>query len=60
MAVTGGYAGDPKQLNQQQVKDLKKKRDSNIVWLTENRIYKELIKILKRMQARLVNPFRAI
>ena len=41
MAITGGY-GDPKQLNQQQVKDLKKKRDSNIVWLTENWIYKEL------------------
>ena len=41
MAVTGGY-GDPKKLNQQQVKDLKKKRDSNIVWLSENWIYKEL------------------
>mgnify|MGYP003149436502 CR=1 FL=1 len=35
MALTGGY-GDPKQLNRQQVKDLKKKRDSNIVWLPEN------------------------
>ena len=41
MAVTGGY-GDPKELNQQQVKDLKKKRDSNIVWISENWIYKEL------------------
>jgi len=41
MAVTGGY-GDATQLNQQQVKDLKKKRDSNIVWLAENWIYKEL------------------
>ena len=41
MAVTGGY-GDPKKLNQRQVKDLKKKRDSNIVWLAENWIYKEL------------------
>ena len=41
MAITGGY-GDPKNLNKQQVKDLKKKRDSNIVWLSENWIYREL------------------
>ena len=41
MAVTGGF-GNPKQLNKQQVKDLKKKRDSNIVWVAENWIYKEL------------------
>jgi PKHD-type hydroxylase len=40
MAITGNY-GDQK-LNQQQVKDLKKKRDSNIVWLSESWIYKEL------------------
>jgi len=40
MAVTGGY-GDQK-LNRKQVKDLKKKRDSNIVWLSESWIYKEL------------------
>jgi len=40
-AVTGGY-GDVKKLNQQQVKDLKKKRDSNIVWLSESWIFKEL------------------
>ena len=31
MAVTGGY-GD-KKLNQKQIKDLKKKRDSDIVWM---------------------------
>ena len=42
MAVTGGYGSDPKKLNKNQVKDLKKKRDSNIVWLAESWIYKEL------------------
>jgi len=41
MAVTGGY-GDPKRLNQKQVKDLKKKRDSDIVWLSDRWIYKEI------------------
>jgi len=44
MAVTGGYGrsqGD-KPLSQQQVKDLKKKRDSDIVWLNERWIYKEV------------------
>ena len=41
MAVTGGF-GDPKKLNQKQVKDLKKKRDSDIVWLNERWIYKEI------------------
>ena len=34
---------DPKKkLNQKQVKDLKKKRDSDIVWLTDRWIYKEI------------------
>ena len=32
LATTGGY-GDPKTLSQKQIKDLKKKRDSDIVWL---------------------------
>ena len=44
MAVTGGYGrsqGD-KPLSRQQVKDLKKKRDSDIVWLNERWIYKEI------------------
>jgi PKHD-type hydroxylase len=50
MAVTGGY-GDPKQLNRQQVKDLKKKRDSNIVWLSENWIYKELHPYIRQASA---------
>ena len=40
MAVTGGY-GD-KKLNQKQIKDLKKKRDSNIVWMNDRWIYKEI------------------
>ena len=50
MAVTGGY-GDPNKLNQQQVKDLKKKRDSNIVWLSENWIYKELHPYIRQANA---------
>ena len=37
MAVTGGY-GD-KKLNKKQIQDLKKKRDSDIVWLSERWIY---------------------
>jgi len=40
MAITGGYGNQ--KLNQRQVKDLKKKRDSNIVWIAENWVYKEL------------------
>ena len=40
MAVTGGFGNQ--KLNQRQVKDLKKKRDSNIVWISENWVYKEL------------------
>ena len=41
MAVTGGF-GDPKKLNQKQIKDLKTKRDSNIVWMSDRWIYKEI------------------
>ena len=41
MAVTGGY-GDGKKLNQKQIKDLKTKRDSNIVWMSDRWIYKEI------------------
>ena len=40
MAVTGGF-GD-KKLNQRQIKDLKKKRDSNIVWMNDLWIYNEI------------------
>ena len=42
MAVTGGYNNDPKKLNAHQVKDLKKKRNSDIVWIAENWLYKEI------------------
>ena len=41
MAVTGGF-GDAKKLNQKQIKDLKTKRDSNIVWMNDRWIYKEI------------------
>ena len=40
MAVTGGYGN--KKLNQKQIKDLKKKRNSNIVWMNDRWIYKEI------------------
>jgi PKHD-type hydroxylase len=40
MALTGGFGG--KKLNKKQIKDLKKKRDSNIVWLQDRWIYKEI------------------
>jgi len=41
MAVTGGY-GNAKKLNQKQIKNLKTKRDSNIVWINDRWIYKEI------------------
>jgi len=40
MAVTGGYGN--KKLNAKEVKDLKKKRNSDIVWLNDRWIYKEI------------------
>ena len=40
MARTGGY-GD-KELTKDQVKDMKRKRNSDLVWLNETWIYKEL------------------
>ena len=40
LARTGGY-GDRK-LSNDEIKDMKKKRNSDIVWLNENWIYKEL------------------
>lgn len=42
MAVTGGYERNNKPLSQQQIKDLKKKRDSDIVWMNDRWIYKEI------------------
>ena len=41
LATTGGY-GAANTLNPKQIKDLKKKRDSDIVWLSERWIYKEI------------------
>jgi len=41
MAVTGGY-GQGKNLTKQQTKDLKKKRNSDIVWMNDRWIYKEI------------------
>ena len=40
MAVTGGY-GD-KKLNKNEIKDIKRKRNSDLVWLDDTWIYKEL------------------
>jgi PKHD-type hydroxylase len=40
MAVTGGF-GD-KKLNERQVNNLKKKRNSNIVWMGDRWIYREI------------------
>ena len=42
MAVTGGYERNKKPLNQKQIKDLKKKRDSDVVWMSDRWIYKEI------------------
>ena len=50
LATTGGY-GDPKKLNQKQIKNLKKKRDSDIVWLDERSIYKEVQPYVHRANA---------
>ena len=41
MAVTGGY-GNAKKLNAKQTKDLKKKRNSDIVWMNDRWVYKEI------------------
>ena len=41
MAVTGGF-GDVKKLNAKQTKDLKKKRNSDVVWMSDRWIYNEV------------------
>jgi len=41
IAVTGGF-GDVKKLNAKQFEDLKKKRNSDIVWMNDRWIYKEI------------------
>ena len=40
MAVTGGLGN--KKLNKKEIKDLKQKRDSNVVWMNDRWIYKEI------------------
>ena len=40
MAVTGGYGNRP--LSKKETKDLKKKRNSDIVWMSDRWIYKEI------------------
>ena len=46
MAITGGYGRErdlnKKPLNKEEVKDLKRKRNSDLVWLNDTWIYKEL------------------
>jgi len=46
MAITGGLGRDrdlkKQPLNKKEFKDLKKKRDSNIVWMNDHWIYKEI------------------
>ena len=41
MAITGGY-GQGKNLSKKQTKDLKKRRDSDVVWMSDRWIYKEI------------------
>ena len=41
MGVIGDYT-DAKQMNKEQIKDVKVKRNSDVVWLNENWIYKEI------------------
>ena len=46
IAITGGLGRDrdlkKQPLNQQEIKDLKKKRDSNVVWFNDSWIYREI------------------
>ena len=41
MGITGGI--EPSKLSQENLKDIKKKRDSDIVWMNERWIYKEIL-----------------
>ncbi|NBP56383.1 2OG-Fe(II) oxygenase [bacterium] len=43
LALTGGFdRKDPRKLNEEELRDLKKKRDSNIAWLNDTWIYREI------------------
>jgi hypothetical protein len=50
MAVTGGYGHQ--KLNEKQVKNLKKKRNSDIVWMSDRWIYKEIHPYIHQANAR--------
>ena len=44
LAITGQFSDKgPNNLSQKDIKDLKKKRDSNVVWLDDQWIYKEIL-----------------
>lgn len=48
LALTGGFdKKDPKKLNEEELRDLKKKRDSNIAWLNDTWIYREIHPYIK-------------
>jgi len=51
MAITGGYGRSrnvkEQPLNKKEIKDLKKKRDSNIVWMNDRWIYREIQPYIK-------------
>ena len=42
MALTGAFDGSEKKMSPQQIKDLKKKRNSDIVWIDSSWVYKEI------------------
>ena len=42
MARTGGYGDNNKELTKQEIKDIKRKRNSDLVWLNDKWIFKEL------------------
>ena len=51
MALTGGYS-DKKKLNKEEVKNLQRKRKSDLVWLNDTWIYKELHPYVHEANAR--------
>ena len=42
MALTGAFDGSENKMSPQQIKDLKKKRNSDIVWIDSSWVYKEI------------------
>ena len=56
MAITGGYGRErdlnKKPLNKEEVKDLKRKRNSDLVWLNDTWIYKEIHPYVHEANAR--------